>query len=276
MEGGSSASGPETLWPSACQVKGDGGSKKPMGSADDTDRWDLSWTNPSNPSDGIKMTFGGGADNGADSCHSTYSRKVEISFQCGDGLGEPVFNTETDDCLYKFDWITDIVCWDDKKKSHAKENGDGGGDGGGGGGGGNAEAAVELFCNLQDEDSGVNLNLSPLSTSQRNYMANFVDGDDTYVYHINVCRTLIETDTQKFTDECGGNTGICQTKVGDSKFYKSLGKPASPQWDADAGLMYLEYTGGTKCSEGQLKCTPVRKPPPVYPPECAQSSKIPC
>ena len=72
---------------------------------------------------------------------------------------------------YKFDWITDIVCWDDKKKSHAQEVNGGGSDGGTA-----ADAAVELFCNLQNEDSGVNLNLSPLSTSDRNYMANFVDG----------------------------------------------------------------------------------------------------
>jgi len=96
VEGG----GDNVLWPSACQKKGEGGATKPMGSSESALQWDLSFTNPENPGDGVKMSFGGGDNNGADSCHSTYSRKVEISFQCGYGLGEPVFNAETDDCLY--------------------------------------------------------------------------------------------------------------------------------------------------------------------------------
>jgi hypothetical protein len=160
-------------------------------------------------------------------------------------MGVPVFVKEEDDCVYRFEWATDVVCWDEKRQTT----------GGGGGGEVTPSPATELRCDYTDEVSGRTIDLSPLSSGEANYKTTVVDGDDTYVYHINVCRSLAESgDPNKpFIDECAPSNGVsgCQTKLGDPTFMKSLGKPASPTSGPDTDVFSLAYKGGTDCSAGK-------------------------
>ena len=59
---------------------------------------------------GITMVIKGGAGNDANSCHGTYVRQTEIDFQCGPGLGHPVYVKEEADCRYANHACPPMLC----------------------------------------------------------------------------------------------------------------------------------------------------------------------
>ena len=73
---------------------------------------------------GVRLTVKKGDGNGENICHSKYERKVEIDFQCGTGLGAPVFVSEETNCLYRFEWRTELACEDHAILPSAGNGGD--------------------------------------------------------------------------------------------------------------------------------------------------------
>lgn len=170
-------------------------------------------------------------------CHGATRRVAEILFKCdpnGGGVGAPVFDTETNDCTYKFIWSTSFACWDNAKQFGAVP----------------ATPSV-INCQYADETSRKSFDLSGLGSPTVNVMTTGITNGESYEYHINVCRYLApRPGDEAWGDACAGNVGVCQTKVGDAGFSKNLGAPASPTWDSDLNKLVIEYEAGSVGSHG--------------------------
>lgn len=179
---------------------------------------------PSDYSAGVKLKFSGGSKNKAD-CHGQFARSSEIQFTCGDSLGSPTFLEETPDCVYVFEWKTDVVC---KGHTNHKE---------------------EIKCDVEGGDHVYNL--SPLVRTAHNWEAVDTREASAFTYLLNLCRPLV--DDGKTTEGCTNleNSGACQ-KTPDGAH--DLGMVTKPVYDADGGL-YVEFVMGDDCAGHSTKRT---------------------
>ncbi|XP_031780377.1 cation-independent mannose-6-phosphate receptor-like isoform X1 [Nasonia vitripennis] len=91
------------------------------------------------------------------------------------------------------------------------------------------------------------MNFERLIQSKSNYV---VKTEGSAVYHINVCRPLVNG--SQFSDSCSNGTGICKADIdedGESRNEVNLGYPDQNLRGESDGSVVLTYTNGSLCQE---------------------------
>eukprot|EP00039_Didymoeca_costata_P032725 m.39091 g.39091 ORF g.39091 m.39091 type:complete len:2511 (+) comp9510_c0_seq1:237-7769(+) len=225
--------GDVTVKASACQVEDMEDKANPhkfvLGSME-SNACSIDWADDNDKNNGITITMKGGTGNDA-TCGGK-ERTVEVNLYCDENahLGSPIFTGEVD-CVYKFSWATEVACWN-KRKTEVEE----------------------IKCEFTNMDTLETYDLSELSKTKYNYQD--TDDKNEYVYHINVCAPLAPRNDggPAFDGECAkSNTSVCQTKIGEDSFFKSLGVASGPKYDHERDQLYLEFLHGTPCSSGERR-----------------------
>ncbi|BFZ10294.1 hypothetical protein BsWGS_13333 [Bradybaena similaris] len=145
---------------------------------------------------------------------SKAARSTYINFVCapGAGAGLPVFIDQSANCLYYFDWHTQLVC------------------------------ETELACEVTT-DAGYTLDLSALVKKSGKYNVLVNSGGQLQgVIYINLCRPL----NPIYGTLCPAGSGACLVRTGHKPL--SLGHvDAAPVWDSTLKHVKLTYTNGDPC-----------------------------
>ncbi|KAK5852634.1 hypothetical protein PBY51_006486 [Eleginops maclovinus] len=141
--------------------------------------------------------------------------------------GSPPKMIAESNCRYEVEWVTEYACHRDYLESDT--------------------------CKLTNDQHDTSIDLTPLtlSPSETPYYAHSgsSDGDDSYVYYLNVCGKVN-------SEECGEDPFIssCQVKkTGDVK--KVAGQYQNQTLRYSDGDLTLIYPGGTRCSTGFQRMT---------------------
>ncbi|GFR62204.1 cation-independent mannose-6-phosphate receptor-like protein, partial [Elysia marginata] len=150
-----------------------------------------------------------------ETCRKNASRTTYINFVCqpGEGNGVPVFIDSSDDCLYYFDWHTQLAC------------------------------EREVKCSV-DTPAGYTLDFSPLikKTGKYNVIPSRARGHQPEgLIYVNLCRPL----NPIFGTLCPAGSGACLLK-GDKPL--SLGRiDQSMTYDKHLKHTRISYTNGDPC-----------------------------
>ncbi|XP_042908710.1 cation-independent mannose-6-phosphate receptor isoform X1 [Parasteatoda tepidariorum] len=143
--------------------------------------------------------------------------RARIIFICDTeaGMGEPVMiSDEYDDCLYLFEWRTNVVCPEKPEENMA-------------------------YCNYTDSSKGIHFDLSLLMKKSDPYYQ--VTNPRTHnPYFINVCSPI------KNLTNCE-NAGICLQR---GKEFSSFGSIDTQQFSYDGQRLRLTYFNGDDCPSG--------------------------
>ena len=177
---------------------------------------------------------------GGTACHdSKFKRHTRIDFICDNSIADAadaklIFAEEFSNCTYFFQMHTPLAC-------------------------SSIEEQVDKDCTVKDDSGSVIYDLSQLKRtgSDSNYIPSDADEGNLFKYFINVCHSLTSTsDYQNY--QCDGSQGVCQVELntgdgGEESKIMNLGRPGSPYVDDDDGKLKIKYTGGTECSNGDVR-----------------------
>ncbi|XP_028809164.1 cation-independent mannose-6-phosphate receptor isoform X2 [Denticeps clupeoides] len=135
--------------------------------------------------------------------------------------------TAKTNCRYEVQWVTEYACHRDYVESHT--------------------------CKLTSEQHDISIDLThlALASGDHPYYAESTDGQDTYVYYLNVCGDVPVADC---SDE-QGHVAACQVKQKGSSFKKIAGRNVNQTLRYSDGDLTLIYPGGSKCSSGFQRMT---------------------
>ncbi|CAM5101789.1 unnamed protein product [Eretmochelys imbricata] len=161
-------------------------------------------SSPKKVGERIQLTYSNG-----DSCGKNKMIKTVITLVCkpGDLESAPVFNLESGECLYVFEWYTAAAC------VLSKTEGDN--------------------CRVSDAQAEFSFDLSPLTKKSGSYIVNTAD----YDFYINICGSVSEELCQP------KSAAACQVSKNKEHTW-SLGEPSSKLSYYD-GMIQLTYKNGT-------------------------------
>ncbi|XP_013094789.2 cation-independent mannose-6-phosphate receptor-like [Biomphalaria glabrata] len=110
---------------------------------------------------------------------------------------------------------------------------------------------ISNTCQMTAEKHGINIDLSPLThKSGGSYLVNATEGNDQYVYYINVCGNVAACKDK-------GLTPVCQRKWDDDTFEQTVGKLNFMQLIYSDGNLLLTYKDGDSCSSKYKRATTI-------------------
>jgi insulin-like growth factor 2 receptor len=140
---------------------------------------------------------------------------AHLLLTCGIGRGAPVFIEKIDDCLFFFEWHTDVMCVDKPPPER------------------------EETCVAVNEGTGDAYDLSGLQKDSGNWRAIDTVDDGTVVFDLNICRPLAPPPA--LTGDCGeeGVAGCIYSRdaAGNLTTPQSLGFATRPHYDD--GQLYI-------------------------------------
>ncbi|XP_078698219.1 cation-independent mannose-6-phosphate receptor-like isoform X2 [Branchiostoma floridae x Branchiostoma belcheri] len=143
-----------------------------------------------------------------------YNNTAQIVFRCeqGTSVGSPQFSYKTDDCVYFFEWKTNVVCAAPKPVQTTE-------------------------CTYTDPALKYTFNLTSLrSTGDNGYEVE--DNVQGGKYSLNVCGTVPRAG-------CDSDTAVCVTLADGKKI--SAGKFNTQTFKYEGNLLTLSYSDGTTC-----------------------------
>eukprot|EP00049_Salpingoeca_infusionum_P000834 m.42710 g.42710 ORF g.42710 m.42710 type:complete len:2590 (-) comp10724_c3_seq2:42-7811(-) len=170
----------------------------------------------------LRLVYAGGQP-----CHNnTINRKTVISFVCDPsaGKGQPTFLKEDTNCLYLFEWKTELACKPELTHCSAINE--------------KTLATYDLDALIRRDDIA-----GSVDAKDYNWVAKDPREGGKYAYEINVCRPLVS----KPNDQCGPFASACQTIADDEHMDQELGFPINPPFISDEGVLTLVYEQGSIC-----------------------------
>lgn len=158
-----------------------------------------------------------------DVCHkgtpSEAHRSTRIIFYCSDIEEGPVFESESANCEYVFNWRTPAAC--------------------------KLQTSLGSNCKVIEPRYKYEFDLNPLKKANSDYVVE----KDGYKYFINVCGPLKES------GHCDINAGVgaCQTKPADASFSPVNAGLGNADLHYSSGELTLTYSGGKEKCHGQYE-----------------------
>ncbi|KAM8847361.1 cation-independent mannose-6-phosphate receptor [Synchiropus picturatus] len=175
----------------------------------------------------LRLRYEGTGGSSPSICNG-HDAAVTITFTCPSSrltASAPRLTAESN-CRYEVEWVTEYACHRDYLESSS--------------------------CKLTSEQHDISIDLTPLTLSSVDhpYHAFSGDGDEGYVYYLNVCGKVP-------TDECGDRDDFissCQVKK-NKDVKKVAGRFQNQTLRYSDGDLTLTYPGGSTCSTGFQRMT---------------------